>query len=376
MRAVDTALARIEAVLEMAADELSVFSDDAPEDTDRAVTNAREAPVLIVSDARPPARSVEARGSSASSALDGGSSENTGDSRFHSRRVRPETTAATTIESMRVSLRRVVAAAEDETRGGGTNAEASRRVESSIAALAVATRAAADAVGAAAALAFLESAVAHDPVVSPLVSSASRASRMTTTHVEDTLADALASVSLDLASAEIDRVGRKRAAALALAPVETHLASPPPAALGRFPQLRALLKAESAFARDPSAASALRALPFVTERGGTRRLAARSDEPIPAFLEERGHWGARVAFRDARCPRCAVSFRASAGDEPSQAETLVTFPCGHTFHACCVPEDACVECLRTLGAAAGREPGREAEAAEPEFAAETREGGF
>jgi hypothetical protein len=32
-----------------------------------------------------------------------------------------------------------------------------------------------------------------------------------------------------------------------------------------------------------------------------------------------------------------------------EKKTLVAFPCGHAFHARCVPEDACVECLRLRG---------------------------
>jgi len=40
---------------------------------------------------------------------------------------------------------------------------------------------------------------------------------------------------------------------------------------------------------------------------------------------------------------------------------LITFPCGHTYHACCIAEDACVQCmaaratpLRAPAAGAGR----------------------
>jgi hypothetical protein len=122
------------------------------------------------------------------------------------------------------------------------------------------------------------------------------------------------------------------------------------------------------------------------------------EDTVAPFLEERGDWGARVAFATARCPRCALPLRtsesfeiakrdgsslrvtrdevhskedskaedASAFSDPNDAsgsagsadaadatrrekKTLVAFPCGHAFHARCVPEDACVECLRLRG---------------------------
>ena len=202
-----------------------------------------------------------------------------------------------------------------------------------------------------------------------------------------------------------------------LAPLEAHLARPPVRALGRFPQLRALLKAERLFARDPArGARSLRALPFVKEidraisndsektrnddangRNDSRwRLADANafEATVAPFLEERGDWGARVAFATARCPRCALPLRAresfeiagdgsnlrvtspffaedskedskedaSAFSDPNDAagsdaadatrrkkNSLVAFPCGHAFHARCVPEEACVECLRLRG---------------------------
>ena len=38
----------------------------------------------------------------------------------------------------------------------------------------------------------------------------------------------------------------------------------------------------------------------------------------------------------------------SGGEARARAglgETLVTFPCGHTFHAECIADDACVRCM-------------------------------
>jgi hypothetical protein len=95
------------------------------------------------------------------------------------------------------------------------------------------------------------------------------------------------------------------------------------------------------------------------------------DADIAPFLEERGDWGARVAFKTARCPRCALPLRLNdddaeerkgsirekpltdLGDEDeddaARKKTFVAFPCGHAFHKRCVPEEACVECLRLRG---------------------------
>ena len=205
------------------------------------------------------------------------------------------------------------------------------------------------------------------------------------------LAACVAEVSLRLSDAHVARAARARAAARTLAPLEAHLAFPPPRALGRFPQLRALLKAERALARDPEDDAALRALPFVREsvpgdekkkKNGSAetktqtprwRLAGANvvNADIAPFLEERGDWGARVAFATARCPRCALPLRprddkqnagdgsifektpTEAGDEDeddaARKNAFVAFPCGHAFHARCVPEEACVECLRLRG---------------------------
>ena len=63
------------------------------------------------------------------------------------------------------------------------------------------------------------------------------------------LAALVAELALRLSDARVARAARARAAARALAPLEAHLDRPPPRALGRFPQLRALLKAERASAR-------------------------------------------------------------------------------------------------------------------------------
>jgi hypothetical protein len=36
-------------------------------------------------------------------------------------------------------------------------------------------------------------------------------------------------------------------------------------------------------------------------------------------------------------------------DDAARKKTFVAFPCGHAFHKRCVPEEACVECLRLRG---------------------------
>jgi hypothetical protein len=108
---------------------------------------------------------------------------------------------------------------------------------------------------------------------------------------------------------------------------------------------------------------AMRRLPFVRRKeakeggggdggdgDGGWELASRHDTPIEPILEERGDWGMHVPLATSRCSRCALSLTEEAlGGGGSQqvvgGEQLVTFPCGHTFHACCIADDACVRCM-------------------------------
>ena len=93
-------------------------------------------------------------------------------------------------------------------------------------------------------------------------------------------------------------------------------------------------------------------------------LATTRDAPVRlGLLNHRGDWGARVrsaaergapeeGFRGGtggffRCSRCDAR-------GPSGA-ALVTFPCGHTFHDACAPEEVCVACLVERGDGEGGE---------------------
>jgi hypothetical protein len=412
----DAALARAEARLEAAEEELGLrgaAAADRDPDADRdpfaaaaAALAARDArfaeaerlspgspPVLASSasrdsdDAKPPAL----RGNDRNPAL-GGSSE-------------------VSVRAMRRALRDVVSAAEEASRARAFAADApshekdgaalARRAEARGAASRAALRDAASETPsdsteltsagritasqeeASDPLACLRAAIEGDEKLAAL------ASEPVASPGGAALAECVAEVSLRLSDARVARAARARAAARTLAPLEAHLASPPPRALGRFPQLRALLKAERALARDPEDDAALRALPFVREsvsgdEKGTKtetkpstsrwRVAGANgvfDADIAPFLEERGDWGARVAFKTARCPRCALPLRLNdddaeerkgsirekpltdLGDEDeddaARKKTFVAFPCGHAFHKRCVPEEACVECLRLRG---------------------------
>ena len=371
----------------------------------------------------------------------------------------PEAASEVAARAMRRALREVVSAAEEAARARAFAAKASvKSAEKDGAALARRARArgaasrealdaaasrtsAAEAAGGLAsggALACLRAAVEGDETLAALAGPS--ATETGPAPGVAALAACVAETALRLSDARVARAARARAAARALAPLEAHLDRPPPRALGRFPQLRALLKAERASARGAGAARderALRALPFVTRRedegaahsaealknaeardGSSLRPAAEADATargstgsrwrlagaaesgagrarffdadVAPFLEERGDWGARVAFAAERCPRCALPLRfvgdgedgdgrvpaarASSGEkaageadgvteaevsreektettkQPSpRRETFVAFPCGHAFHARCVPEDACVECLRLRG---------------------------
>lgn len=264
-----------------------------------------------------------------------------------------------TTEAMKVLLRDIVSAAEEETRAlnfasatpskvkdgdalvrrARSKGASAKRALESICEACCAT----ETVGADVALLCLEKATTGDPTLASLMSASSMASR-----VGEAFADAVVSLSLDLSSASVERLKRERAAAQTLVPLEQHLVSPPPAAIGKFPQLRAVLHAECAFAKDQGNDTALRALPFVRQENNKWRLAFESQRstPIAPFLEENGDWGALVEFDKGRCARCDLEVHHVV---PSGSAQLVTFPCGHTFHVTCVPEDACVECLRLKG---------------------------
>jgi hypothetical protein len=160
--------------------------------------------------------------------------------------------------------------------------------------------------------------------------------------------DVIAAAAADaLLALQADALARDAAAAALLAPLDAHLWAPPRAALGRFPQLRAVLSRELD-------GRSLHDLPFVERRpaedgvgdgasadGAAWALAfARGSEGVPPLAEERGHWGVRARCGGAqRCRRCATPL---AGPRPTR---LVAFPCGHVFHAACLPEEACVTCM-------------------------------
>jgi hypothetical protein len=134
-----------------------------------------------------------------------------------------------------------------------------------------------------------------------------------------------------LLAAHAAQLGRDAAAAGLLAPLDAFLWAPPRAALGRAPQLRAVLDREL---RGASLAD----LPFLERRPapdgcgdgatpdgcawalGFARGAAEALQPL---AEERGHWGVRCRVGPgAKCRRCTMAL---AGPEPTQ---LITFPCG------------------------------------------------
>jgi len=154
---------------------------------------------------------------------------------------------------------------------------------------------------------------------------------------------AAAAVAVRLMALHSHRLASDAAAAALLEPLDAHLWAPPAPAMGSFPQLRAVLRAELSGDADEQIA----ALPFVTRRAdGSKVLGfARGGTPIEPFLEERGHWGVRVRLRGAAtgaarsCRRCCQPLLS----QPSCQ--LLAFPCGHAFHALCLPEQACVTCM-------------------------------
>jgi hypothetical protein len=85
----------------------------------------------------------------------------------------------------------------------------------------------------------------------------------------------------------------------------------------------------------------LKRLPFVRAGSGVTEVVGRTGDVAAAVLEERGHWGVSVSPSTQQCPRCGL---------PPTAEVLV-FPCGHVFHAACLPEEACVRCMAHPAAA-------------------------
>ena len=420
----DAALARVEARLEAAEKELGLFGESggdaaAADPTVIAAAALARRDALFAEAERPSTGSPPASSSAASS--DSEDAKTSGDpveNRTEAllsggaaalRGLTVEAASEVTARAMRRALREVVSAAEEAARARAFAAKASAqsaekdgaalarraqaRGEASRRALdAAASRAsAAEAAGglpSGGALACLHAAVEGDETLEALAAPSALAS-----PGGAALAACVAEAALRLSDAPVARRARERAASRTLAPLEAHLAHPPPCALGRFPQLRALLKAERESARDPARDAALRALPFVcrkdardgserraTEATGRRRwrLAAHGADVAP-FLEERGDWGARVAFASARCPRCALPLWVCGGTAsdgpnpttPTEAEaraaeessretsrettrekaftSSIAFPCGHAFHVRCVPENACVECLRLRG---------------------------
>ena len=423
--AVDVALARVEARLELACAELSLFAKDGDESAAPAEFGVFAAAAVAERDKLFAEKTTRVLSSVASTEhtgdvpeiVDSGSTcvetraeelvtgggardaletEKNGVAASRRRRatlaVLPaETAQLATTEAMRRLLRDIVSAAEEETlamkfalatpsktkdalalvrRARGKGAASLSKLES-LADAAAATAA----VGAELALSCFERAITVDDVLAGFTSASSM-----TSLAGQAVARAVTSVSLDLGSFAVERLARERAAAQTLAPLERHLASPPPAAVGRFPQLRAVLCAESTFVKDPADTAPLRALPFVKqEKAGTGEKFSLHGipraTPIAPFLEERGDWGAKVPFSKGRCPRCFLFLSDSRDSLPglsAKSENaygqLVTFPCGHTFHTKCVPEDACVECLRISFGRLGEINTREGAAVKAELA--------
>ena len=170
------------------------------------------------------------------------------------------------------------------------------------------------------------------------------------TNEGDALADAITCVSLDLVQQMRDERDRGRAASSILQPLDARVTDPPPDPVGRFPQLRATIAAETRLKASPGDDAQMRRLPFVKKDGGRWVLTVTHEAPIEPTLEDpTGGWGAKVPLSTGACARCALPLREIrwSGDVEggrSALGGLVTFPCGHTMHECCAVEDACVEC--------------------------------
>ena len=133
-------------------------------------------------------------------------------------------------------------------------------------------------------------------------------------------------------------LGLRRNAAQLIEPLHEHLTSPPAQAYGRFRKLQASLEAE--LSSDPTASNRV---DFVQSHSKDEKAPSWSLKPsyerlTNSSLEDRGDWGAKMDLSE--CPACARSLT-SRGNRAD----IVTYPCGHCFHAYCALESACLECL-------------------------------
>ena len=272
------------------------------------------------------------------------------------RALAPEAAEALATETIRLALVEIAEAAEVENdvasaSAPGASASAANSLDAVVAAFA-----AAPAVGAATVLRCLETACEDESIAALMTCEAVE------TPAGDSISDAVASAALHLVAWRREDIRRESAAADALAPLAAHLAKPPPAPIGRFPQLRATVEAESA--RGEAREEAMRALPFARRseksRGWTLATARRA--PAKKRVEERGDWGIRVALSTATCVRCELPLREAHWGWGAEArdgrDGLVTYPCGHTYHECCATEEACGKCASAArGALASPAPG-------------------
>lgn len=133
-------------------------------------------------------------------------------------------------------------------------------------------------------------------------------------------------------------LGLRRNAAQLIEPLHEHLTSPPARAYGRFRKLQASLEAE--LSPDPTASNRL---DFVQSHSNDENAPSWSLKPsyerlTDPSLEDRGDWGAKMNL--SACPACARSLTSRA----NRAD-IITYPCGHCFHAHCALESACLACL-------------------------------
>ena len=149
-------------------------------------------------------------------------------------------------------------------------------------------------------------------------------------------------------------------AAAVLEPLDAHLWAPPPAAVGRFPQLRAVMDAELV-PQTAERQQRLDSLPFVIARDKLVSLSTAGSDaqqlpsnsspssseyvlaidvasdgaaqwrvPLDMLLEEPGHWGVRLRLAG---PSSGMPVRCTRCDRPLVAPTqgprhLAVFPCG------------------------------------------------
>eukprot|EP01130_Rhizamoeba_saxonica_P015032 TRINITY_DN6663_c0_g1_i7.p1 TRINITY_DN6663_c0_g1~~TRINITY_DN6663_c0_g1_i7.p1 ORF type:complete len:870 (+),score=223.42 TRINITY_DN6663_c0_g1_i7:1043-3652(+) len=83
----------------------------------------------------------------------------------------------------------------------------------------------------------------------------------------------------------------------------------------------------------------IESLPFLREdKKQGMKMDFRYNSPIPSHYEEmNSHWGIYTNL-SGKCGVCTLPLDAAEAD-------VVVFRCGHSFHDCCVPEEACPTCF-------------------------------